>query len=153
MTKDPSQPSKVSTPQQRWRSSHQSGRPVATDLKALQRLKIRELRDALVYAGFLTLDAQANALGLRRSTTWAVLKANHKASGLSAAIINRMLESSHLPALARARILEYIEEKAAGSYGASTMQRRRFAARLSNARLENHHQDLALGTLKVNSSQ
>src|SRR5205807_1467723 len=100
-------------------------------LKALQRLKIRELRDALVDSGVVTLAAQAEALGLRRSTTWAILQANHKASGLSAATISRMLQSPRLPPRARTAILEYVAEKAAGSYGATTMQRRKFASRLS----------------------
>jgi hypothetical protein len=112
-------------------------RLLPTELKALQRLKIRKLRDALVNAGLVTLDAQAEALGLRRSTTWAILQANHKASGLSAAIVNRMLESPHLPQTVRATLFEYIEEKSAGYYGASVIQRRRFAARVSPASSEN----------------
>src|SRR5262245_29337223 len=113
-------------------SSRARDRLLPTELKALQRLKISKLRDALVTAGLVTLNEQADALGLRRSTTWAILQANHKASGLSAAIINRMLESPRLPLSARATILEYIEEKARGCYGASMTQRRKFAARLSN---------------------
>jgi len=110
-------------------------RPGAASLKALQRLKIKELRDALVNAGLLTLDAQAGALGLRRSTTWAILQANHKASGLSVAIINRMLDSPRLPLLARSRVLEYVKERASGLYGGSTAQCQRFVARLSSAQL------------------
>ncbi len=135
--------SKLSASQHLKHISHVRDRLVATELKALQRSKIRELRDALLNAGLVTLDAQADALGLSRSTTWAILKANHKASGLSAAIINRMLESPRLPLAARATILEYIEEKTAGCYGASTTQQRRFSARVYGARPEGH-QDLAI---------
>ena len=40
--------------------------------------------DALVAAGFDTLDKQADVLSLPRSTTWSVLHGNHKKSGLSA---------------------------------------------------------------------
>ena len=36
--------------------------------------KLRELRAALVDAGFLTLHQQARSLGLSRSTAWKVLK-------------------------------------------------------------------------------
>src|SRR5262249_15411192 len=54
-------------------------------------------------------------------------------SGLSASIINRMLSAPELPALARSKILEYIEEKSAGLYGGTGDQRRRFAARLAIA--------------------
>jgi hypothetical protein len=104
---------------------------LVAEMKARQTSKIRELGDALISTGFLTLDNQAKALGLSRSTTWTILKANHKSSGLSAAIINRMLVSPQLPPLARSIILEYIEEKAVGLYGGSRTQRHRFAARLS----------------------
>ena len=100
-------------------------------MQARQLCKIRELGDALLAAGLRTLDQQAKALGLARSTTWTILKANHKASGLSADVINLMLAAPQLPPLVRAKILEYVEEKAAGLYGHGAMQRRRFAARLS----------------------
>ena len=101
------------------------------EVKAKQARKIRELGDALILQGFRTLDQQAQALGLGRSTAWIILKANHKASGLSAAVINRMLAAPWLPPLVRAKMLEYIDEKIAGSYGHSKTQIRRFTARLS----------------------
>jgi hypothetical protein len=99
-----------------------------------QSSKIKELRDALFAAGFFTLDQQAKVLGLARSTTWTILKANHKASGLSAAIINRMLCAPQLPPIVRAMVLAYVDEKIAGSYGHSKPQLRRFSARLSGER-------------------
>ena len=46
--------------------------------------KIREISEALKAAGFVTLDAQTRALGLARSTTWAVLQNGYKHSGISA---------------------------------------------------------------------
>jgi hypothetical protein len=100
-------------------------------MKARQTAKIRELGDALVASGLHTLDEQATALGLPRSTTWTILRANHKASGLTATVITRMLATPRLPPRVRAVILEYVQEKAAGAYGHSKMQLRRFAARLS----------------------
>jgi hypothetical protein len=101
------------------------------EVKAQQARKIRELGEALVLQGFRTLDQQAEALGLSRCTAWTILKANHKASGLSAAVINSMLAAPRLPALVRDKILEYIDEKAEGSYGHNKTQIRRFTARLS----------------------
>ena len=101
------------------------------EMKVRQSSKIRELGDALIAEGFFTLDQHAKALGLGRSTTWVMLKANHKASGLSTTVINRMLAAPRLPPLVRAKILEYIDEKAAGLYGHSSTQVRRFTARLS----------------------
>ena len=101
------------------------------DVKTRQSRRIRELGDALVTGGYVTIDQQAKALGLGRSTAWTILKANHKASGLSAAVINRMLAAPRLPPLVRDKIFEYIDEKVAGSYGHSKTQIRRFSARLS----------------------
>ena len=97
------------------------------ECKALQTRKIKEISASLFASGLITLDDQARALGLSRSTTWAVLKASHKASGLSAATINRVLRSSELPQRVRATILTYVEEKMAGLYGHNKMQLRRFA--------------------------
>ena len=101
------------------------------EVKAQQARKIRELGEALVTEGYVTLDQQARALGLGRTTAWTILKANHKKSGLSAAVINRMLAATRLPPLVRDKILEYIDEKTAGSYGHSKTQIGRFTARLS----------------------
>jgi hypothetical protein len=119
----------------RDRARSQGPLPLAARMKARQSSKIRELAEAIKSAGFLTLDEQAKTLGLSRSTAWTIRKASHKASGLSASIINRMLAAPELPPLARTKILEYVEEKAAGLYGGSRSQRRKFAARLAIEKL------------------
>jgi hypothetical protein len=93
--------------------------------------KIRELVETVEAAGFLMLDEQAKILGLPRSTAWTIRRGSHKATGLSASIIKRMLAAPTLPPLVRAKILEYVQEKAAGLYGGSRSQCRRFASRLS----------------------
>jgi hypothetical protein len=95
---------------------------------ARQATRIGELGGALAADGFVTVDEQARALGLSRSTAWAVLKANHKASGLAAATIIRMLSSPELPTHVHATILTYVEEKLAGLYGHNKEQLSRFAA-------------------------
>ena len=102
----------------------------SSDMKAMQCSKIRELRQALVKAGYLTLSQQAEILRLGRSTTWAVLRGNHKSSGLSAASIKRMLASQQLPPPVRKTLLEYVEEKSAGAYGHHQAQLRKFHERL-----------------------
>ena len=99
---------------------------------------------ALVAAGICRLDGQALVLGLCRSTTWTILKGNHKASGLSATTINRVLEAPQLPPFVRAKILEYVEEKAAGWYGHSKTQRRRFISQLSVNQVEKAHLEVSL---------
>jgi hypothetical protein len=105
---------------------------LVAEMKARQSAKIRELGQALIDAGLRSLDEQAYALGLSRSTAWTILKTCHKSSGLSAAIIERMLGSSKLPPRARAILVEYVEEKSFGLYGGSRRQQQRFAVRLSN---------------------
>ena len=125
-------------PQQRARPKQACPRVGMAKLKARQSVKIRELREALVATGFTALDEQANALGLSRSTAWTILNGIHKSSGLSAGIINRMLLAPRLPSLARTKILEYIEERAAGYYGHSDVQLRKFTKSLLIEHLSGH---------------
>ena len=107
-----------------------TGKLSVADVKARQSSKIREIGEALITAGFVSLDAQARVLGLPRSTAWTILSANHKSTGISAKIIRRMLSSEPLPQLVRAKIIQYAEEKAAGIYGGTKTQHRRFASKL-----------------------
>jgi hypothetical protein len=97
-------------------------------MKARQTRKIEQLRDVLLTNGRLKVREQAKLLGLCPSTAHAVLQRNYKSSGLSAAIIKRMLACPNLPESARTIILEYRDEKIAGLYGHSGSQRRRFMA-------------------------
>ena len=110
-----------------WELQRTTSHCAVRDSKARQAARIRELAAVLAASGFVSLDQQARALGLSRSTTWTVLKANHKASGLSAATISRMLSSPALPQHVRATLLTYVEEKVAGLYGHNKMQLRRFS--------------------------
>src|SRR5580704_17239711 len=105
--------------------------PSLADVKARQSSKSREIGEALITTGFVSLDAQAKVLGLPRSTAWTILSAEHKSTGISAKIICRMLSSERLPPLVRAKIMEYAEEKAAGIYGGMKRHQRRFASKLN----------------------
>jgi len=96
-----------------------------------QTRKIAEFKDVLILEGHVTLAAQAVALGLGRSTTWTVLRANHKASGLSASVVARILKAPQLPCSVREKVIEYVEEKRAGSYGHNERQIKRFVAGLN----------------------
>ncbi len=80
-----------------------------------------------------SLQKSSKPVVAEMSTTWTILRASHKGSGLSAAIIKRMLLSPQLPPLARRRILEYTTDKVAGLYGGSRMQRRKFFERVGRA--------------------
>jgi len=102
-------------------------------MRASQVTKIRELRPALIEAGFLSLDQQATALGLSRSTTWAVLKGNHKCSGLRAGLIARMWSAPNLPPAAKSILAEYVIEKLHGAYGHNDLIRKRFIDQLEKS--------------------
>lgn len=100
------------------------------EMKARQVTKMREIRAALVAEGCMNLDDQAAALGLPRSTTWTIIKANHKSSGLSAAVLTRILSAPNLQPAVRNKILEYIEEKSLGHYGGSKERLKKFIDRI-----------------------
>ena len=101
--------------------------------KERQSAKIREIGQALANVGYTTVEQQSMVLGISRSTAWTVLKSCHKASGLSANLISRMLSAPGLPSAASEKITEYVRERLEGSYGHSTFQIRRFATRVSCA--------------------
>jgi hypothetical protein len=100
-------------------------------LRERQARKLRELRDALTATGFCSIDQQAKVLGVPRSTSWTILHACHKQSGLSPAVVNRMLSTPDLPPTVRTHLLEYVDEKIAGVYGHNRRQLRRFTAGLN----------------------
>jgi len=102
-----------------------------SELKARQAARIKEIGEALIAEGISALDQQARVLGLSRSTTWTIVKGNHKNSGLSAAIIKRMLSAPQLPPRVRLKIFQYANEKRAGHFGDSVVRLRKFQARLS----------------------
>jgi len=102
--------------------------------KERQSAKIAELGETLVATGYLQLDKQATVLGLSRSTTWTITRAQHKSTGLSAAVIKQMLAQPQLPPVLRAKIAEYIDQKCAGVYGHNPAQMRRFVAQIRSSR-------------------
>jgi hypothetical protein len=116
----------------RVRRTSRSGSSNSSVKKAKQSAKIAELGQVLIDAGFVALDEQAVALGIWRSTAWTILRRKQKVSGLSAATINRMLRSPHLPAPARRVIKEYIEQKCAGEFGHSKSRIRGFRAQIGD---------------------
>ena len=99
--------------------------------KARQAFRLAEFRAALVDAGFDTIDKQAAALGLGRSTAWVVLNRDQRA-GPSASVIKRILSSPSLPPVARRKIEEYVREKSRGLYGHSRRQAQAFRERFRN---------------------
>jgi hypothetical protein len=112
------------------RLRHTKSKHTLAEAKARQSIRIRQLAAALKRAGIASLDAQAQALGLRRSTAWTILQGRHKTSGLSAKVVLRILASPSLPPAARDALIAYIDEKNAGAFGHGKRERRKFATRL-----------------------
>jgi hypothetical protein len=68
-----------------------AARETAYTGRARQFEKIEEICKTLVECGLVSLDDQAQALGLCRSTTSTLLRGIHKSSGLSASTVNKIL--------------------------------------------------------------
>ena len=90
---------------------------MASTAQQRQARKIQEIGETLMAEGITTLDKQAAALGLARSTAWFILQAKQKRAGITSATLVRILESPRLPQTVRQKVLEYVAEKAAGLYG------------------------------------
>jgi hypothetical protein len=72
---------------------------------------IEHIADALVAAGYTSLDKQAKALGIHRATAWTIIKKKHKLGRLSTNTTNRMLASRELPPSVRILIEQYLAER------------------------------------------
>ena len=106
--------------------SHRRSRlDVQLEPKKRQALKLAEIREALVAAGYNTTAKQAAVLGIGRSTAWWLL--NHdKRAGPSAKVIKRILLSPQVPKKVRLKVEQYVEEKIRGRYGHSKQRTKRF---------------------------
>jgi hypothetical protein len=67
------------------------------------------ISEALIASGYTSLDEQAKALGLGRSTTWMLTKNRHKLGRLSDKTIDRILTNPQTPAAVRAAVQQYAE--------------------------------------------
>ena len=90
--------------------------PARAEAKERQALKLAEIREALVAAGYDTTAKQAAVLGVCRATAWVVLNRD-KRVGPSASVIKRILSSPNIPPAVRRKVEEYIQERISGLYG------------------------------------
>ena len=79
------------------------------------------IADALIASGYTSLDQQAKALGLSRSTAWTIVHERHKVDRLSAKVSARMLKNPGLPPLVRAILQQYLAERSADTARARGM--------------------------------
>jgi hypothetical protein len=75
------------------------------------RVDIEDIANALVTSGYNSLDDQAQALGLHRSTAWTIIKAKHKLGRLSTKTTERILANQLTPPSVRALVQQYLLER------------------------------------------
>jgi hypothetical protein len=79
--------------------------------------ELDRISHALISSGYTSLDDQAKALGLGRSTAWTITKNKHKLGRLSAKTINRILANPQTPPAVRAVLHEYVTQRNAVAHG------------------------------------
>jgi hypothetical protein len=79
--------------------------------------ELGRISHALISSGYTSLDDQAKALGLGRSTAWTITKNKHKLGRLSAKTINRILANPQTPPAVRAVLHEYVAQRYAAVPG------------------------------------
>ena len=70
--------------------------------------RLQDISEALIADGYTSLDAQAKALGVHRSTAWTIMKAKHKLGRLSLKTTNSMLANPETPPAVRAPVEKYL---------------------------------------------
>ena len=85
---------------------------------------LRAITEALIESGYRSLDAQARALGISRSTAWTVIKHKHKLGRLQLNTTMKILANPALPVQVRAAVEAYI-----GSVNLGSLARRAKAPR------------------------
>ena len=76
-----------------------------------RKIPIQLLADALIKDGFHSLDDQAKALGLNRSTTWTIMKTKHKLGMLNNKTARSILAHPGTPASVRVIIHTILDRK------------------------------------------
>jgi len=69
---------------------------------------LQHISKALIECGYTSLDQQAKALGIHRSTAWTIIKTKHKLGRLSAKTTSRILANPETPPSVRAVIQQYM---------------------------------------------
>jgi hypothetical protein len=69
------------------------------------------ISEALIASGYTSLDKQAKALGVRRSTAWVIIKNKHKLGRLSAKTVYRILGNPQTPPAVRTVVQQYVSKR------------------------------------------
>ena len=112
-----------------WRLTSDRGVSLNTRLETVRYLNeikfrrrtvpIHGIADALVAAGYTSLDNQAKALGLKRATAWTIIKTKHKLGRLNTKTAKRILENPDTPL----SVCAIIQQALAESFDAAQQSR------------------------------
>jgi hypothetical protein len=72
---------------------------------------LQNVSEALIAAGFVSLDEQAKALGVHRATAWTIIKHKHKLGRLQRDTVVRILANPGTPQSVRTVIERYAAER------------------------------------------
>ena len=78
---------------------------------ARRTVPVQHIADALIGAGYTSLDEQAKALGIHRATAWTIIKTKHKLGHLNAKTTERILANPELPLCIRDVLQRYVAER------------------------------------------
>ena len=76
-----------------------------------RKIPIQPIAEALIEAGYTSLDEQAEALGLSRSTAWTIVKTKHKLGRLNTRTTRCILANPKTPVSIRAIIHSILDLK------------------------------------------
>jgi hypothetical protein len=74
-------------------------------------ISLQDISEALVACGYTSLDGQAKALGIHRSTAWTIIKTKHKLGRLSTKTTKRILANPVTPPAVRSIVQKYMAER------------------------------------------
>jgi hypothetical protein len=83
---------------------------MTVDRTSKRRQALARIAEVLREAGYTSLDAQAEALGLPRSTAYTIIKCQHKQGRLNKRVLSKMLCHPELPPRVRAVLQEYASQ-------------------------------------------
>ena len=78
-----------------------------TNSNRILSIELGRIGETLVSSGYTSLDEQAQALGIHRSTAWTIVKNKHKLGRLSAKTVDRILNNPETPPSVRAIVQRY----------------------------------------------
>jgi hypothetical protein len=86
-------------------------------------IELDRISEALIASGHISLDEQAKALGLCRSTAWVIIKKKYKFGRLNTKTIDRILSNTQTPPAVRMLVEQYVAKRSGRKRRASSLQR------------------------------